>query len=207
MLGEIDIQVIVRNPKNIASFMNSIPKPFDHCWRCAGCGKSVKHFLGICWKCGADRPGGEAARQASLDSERESLAQPWPVWEFPNEVLERYKRDIERHLRRIDLARSVVLSSADHVEEARVVRRLGSVDASTEDRSDATYLSDYYGEGYHGELHHADFGELVVFMLMYKAHQLGANAVLHVTLTPSPPNNSYGHVATGEAVVMENVVT
>ena len=88
-----------------------------------------------------------------------------------------------------------------------MVRRLGSLAASTDERSDATYLSDYYGEGYHGELHHADYGELVVFMLMYKAHKLGANAVLNVTPTPCPPNNSYNHMVSGDAVVVENVVT
>ena len=82
-----------------------------------------------------------------------------------------------------------------------------NIAASSEERSDATYLSDYYGEGFHGELHHADYGELVVFMLMHKAHQLGANAVLNVTLTPSPPNDSYGHEASGEAAGIENVVT
>ena len=189
--------------------MESTPKPFDHCWRCAECGNSIKHFLGICWKCGAGRPGGEDARQASLESERKILAERWEdvFKNGPKEARDRCKRDIERHLRRIDLARSIVLSTADQVEGARVVRRLGTLIASAEERSDAPYLSDYYGEGYHGELHHADFGELVVFMLMYKAHQLGANAVLHVTLTPSPPNNSYGHVASGEAVVIVNVVT
>jgi uncharacterized protein YbjQ (UPF0145 family) len=191
--------------------MESTPKPFIHCWRCVECCNSVKHFLGICWKCGAVRPGGEVARQASLESEREILACSWSAREdafkdFPTDLLDRLKRDIQRQLRRIDLARSIVLSITDHVEGVRLVRRLGTLISSTEERSDATFLSDYYGEGYHGELHHADDGELVVFMLMYKAHQLGANAVLNVTLTPPPPN-SYGHVASGEAALIEDVVT
>jgi uncharacterized protein YbjQ (UPF0145 family) len=186
--------------------MDSERKPFDHFWQCAACGNSVKHFLGLCWKCGASRPGGEMARQASLTDERAILARPWSDQEnafkdAAHDFVERYNRDIERHLRRIDLARSIVFTTADHVEGGRVVRRLGTLRASTEERSDATYLSDYYGEGYHGELHHADYGELVVFMLMYKARQLGANSVLNVTLTPSSPNNSYRHKASGEAVV------
>lgn len=86
-----------------------------------------------------------------------------------------------------------------------MVRRLGSLAASTDERSDATYLSGYYGEGYHGELHHADYGELVVFMLMYKAHKLGANALLNVML--SPPSISYRHVASGDAAVIEDVTS
>ena len=152
------------------------------------------------------------ARQASLETEREILAQPWSVREdafkdLPRELVDRYKRDIERGLRRIDLARSIVLSTIGQVSGSKLVRRLGNLVSSTEERSDATFLSDYYREGYHGELHHADCGELVMFMLMYKAHQLGANAVLNVTLTPSPPNNSYGHVASGDAAVVENVMT
>lgn len=192
--------------------MDSERKPFDHFWQCAACGNPVKHFLGLCWKCGAARPGGEAARQASLADERAILARPWSVREdaikdAARDIVDRHKRDIERHLRRIDLARSIVVSTADHLTGVRLIRRLGNIAASSEERSDATYLSDYYGEGYHGELHHADYGELVVFMLMYKARQLGANAVLNVTLTPSPPNDSYGHKASGEAVVMEDVVT
>ena len=188
--------------------MDSKPKPFDHFWHCAECGNSIKHFLDICWRCGSGRPGGEAARQASLESEREILAQPWSVREdaFKNsspERVDRYKRDIERHLRRIDLARSIVLSTADHVAGSRLVRRLGTVIATGRESRSAAILKDDYGEGYHGELHHADCGELVVFMLMYEAHNLGANAVLNVTLSPSPPNDSYGHVASGEAAIIE----
>lgn len=198
--------------------MDSEPKPFDHFWRCAACGNSVKHFLSLCWNCGAARPGGEVARQASLESEREILAERWEdvLKNWSREVLDRCQRVPERHLRRIDLARSVVLTTEGHVEGARVVRRLGTLHASTEEISDslATYLSDYYGEGYHGELHHAGYAEPVVFMLMYKAHQLEANAVLNVRLTPPLLNDSNRdpwlpnpYKASGEAVVVENVVT
>ena len=173
-------------------------------WRCVECGNSVKHFLGICWKCGAVRAGGEVVRQAALKREREILSEPWQdvLRNSPKDVLQRIKRDTERGLRRIDLARSIVLSTADHVEGARVVRRLEILNASREEISDslATYLSDYYGEGYHGELHHTDYSELVVFMLMYKAHQLGANAVINVTLMLGFPPE-----ASGEAVVIEPI--
>ncbi len=190
-------QTLTRN-----SFMGPKPESFDQFWRCVQCGCSVKHFLGICWKCGAARPGGEVARQESLEREREILSEPWEdvLKNWPREVLERCKRDTKRGLRRIDLAGSIVLSTADHVEAARVVRRLGTLHASNEEISNslATYLSDYYGEGYHGELHHTGYSELVLFMLMYKAHQLGANAVINVTLM-----HGYPLKVSGEAVVVE----
>jgi len=176
-----------------------------HFWRCSECGCTVKHFLGICWKCGAARPGGEVARQASLETERDELAQPRSVHEaalkgLPREESDRCKRDMERALRRIDLARSVVLATIDHVAGSQVVDRLGTVAVTGEERRSAAVLGDYYGEGYHGELHHADYRELALFMIIYKAHQLGANAVLNVTLTPPPPND---YVASGETVVIE----
>lgn len=151
--------------------MDSNSKPLDHFWQCVACGNSVKHFLGLCWKCGAARPDGEVARQASLAAEWAILARPWSAREeafndAAKDLVDRFKRDIQRHLKRIELARPIVLYTAEHVEGARVVRWLGNLSASTEERSDATYLSDHYGEGYHGELHHADNGELVVFMLV-----------------------------------------
>lgn len=176
-------------------------------WQCDGCGSSVKAFLGICWKCGAARPGGEVARQEALAREEAALLQSQSEAEEllkgQPEHLGRRKRDIERHLRRIDLARSIVLTTAPTLADSRVVDRLGTVTAMGEECRPSPIVRDYYGEGYHGERHHANYGELVLFMIMYKALQLGANAVINVSLTPPPPKDDFGYVASGEAVVVE----
>lgn len=175
-------------------------------WQCDGCGCSVKGFLGICWRCGASRPGGEAARQEALVREEAALLRfRTEAEEFMKgqpESLGRAKRDIERHLRRIELARSIVLTTAPMVAGSQVVDRLGTIAATGEECHGAPIVRDHYGEGYHGERHHASYGELVVFMLMYKARQFGANALINILLTPPPPKDDFGYEASGEAVVI-----
>ncbi|HUT95757.1 MAG TPA: hypothetical protein VMY37_40255 [Thermoguttaceae bacterium] len=91
--------------------------------------------------------------------------------------------------------------------EYKVVDRLGTVVATGEECRPSAIVRDHYGEGYHGERHHANYGELVVFMIMYKARRLGANAVINVSLTPPPPKDDYGYEGSGEAVVIEDIVT